>query len=117
MPTTELYVRGRPGLADEVLRPNDGLDDARARVSPGRGRGRLVIADWGRPDGLLTGAGVLLLRGLDGFENTAHHAAGRLPALIEEAGFIGVRTRQRWSTVWGSLELTTAEEAWSETLS
>lgn len=75
--------------ARRVLRPN----------------GRLVIADWGRPHDPLTRLGFLALQLLDGFENTRDHAAGRLPSMIEQAGFSSVTVRQRWRTVWGSLDL------------
>lgn len=71
--------------------------------------GRLVIADWGPPGDPLTRAGFSMLRLLDGFENTADHAGGRLPSLVTQAGFAKVAVRQRWRTVWGSLELIVAE--------
>jgi ubiquinone/menaquinone biosynthesis C-methylase UbiE len=70
--------------------------------------GRLVIADWGRPPDPLTRAGFLALQILDGFTNTRDHAAGRLPALVAEAGFGPVRVLRRWRTIWGSLELIVA---------
>jgi ubiquinone/menaquinone biosynthesis C-methylase UbiE len=70
-----------------------------------RPAGRIVIADWGAPQGPFTRTGFLALQLLDGFENTRDHAAGRLPSLIEQAGFSGVTVEQRWRTVWGSLEL------------
>jgi SAM-dependent methyltransferase len=81
------------------------LAEARRVLRP---NGRLVIADWGRPRDPLTRAGFLALRLLDGFENTRDHAAGRLPLMIEHAGFSSVRIVQRWRTVWGSLELISA---------
>lgn len=46
---------------------------------------------------------------LDGFTNTRDHAAGRMPSLIAQAGFDMVRVTQRWRTLWGSLEILTAE--------
>jgi ubiquinone/menaquinone biosynthesis C-methylase UbiE len=70
--------------------------------------GRLVVADWGQPQDPLTRAGFFMLRLLDGFENTADHAAGRLPALLAQAGFSNVRVGQHWRTLWGSLEIITA---------
>jgi ubiquinone/menaquinone biosynthesis C-methylase UbiE len=71
--------------------------------------GRLVIADWGRPRDPLTHAGFLMLRVLDGFANTADHAAGRLPSLLVRAGFANVTVARRWRTLWGNLELIAAE--------
>lgn len=54
------------------------LRDASRLLRPA---GRLVIADWGQPQGTLTQAGFFVLPLLDGFQNTADHAAGRLPSL------------------------------------
>jgi ubiquinone/menaquinone biosynthesis C-methylase UbiE len=40
--------------------------------------GRLIVVDWGKPTGPLTRIGFQLLRMLDGFANTADHAAGQI---------------------------------------
>jgi ubiquinone/menaquinone biosynthesis C-methylase UbiE len=84
----------------------EALREARRVLSPA---GRLVIADWGQPQDPLTRTGFFMLRLLDGFENTADHAAGRLPSLVAQAGFNNVRVVQHWRTAWGSLQLITAE--------
>lgn len=84
----------------------EALKEAERVLTPA---GRLVIADWGQPRDPLTRAGFFALRLLDGFQNTADHAAGRLPTVIAQAGFASVRAGRRWRTVWGSLELITAE--------
>jgi ubiquinone/menaquinone biosynthesis C-methylase UbiE len=78
------------------------LTDARRVV---KAAGRLHIADWGRPHDPLMRSAFLVLQLLDGFENTRDHVAGRLPALVREAGFEDVTTYARLRTVWGSLEL------------
>ncbi len=70
--------------------------------------GRLIVVDWGKPTGPLTQIGFRLLRALDGFQNTAEHAAGQLPTLIAAAGFDQVASPASWSTAWGTLELWTA---------
>jgi ubiquinone/menaquinone biosynthesis C-methylase UbiE len=81
------------------------LTDARAALRPG---GWLHVADWGRPRGALPRAGFAALRILDGRAGTADHAAGRLPALIADAGFSDPSPRMRLSTVLGTLELLAA---------
>jgi ubiquinone/menaquinone biosynthesis C-methylase UbiE len=86
----------------------EALSEARRVLTPA---GRLVIADWGQPQDHLTRTGFFLLRLLDGFENTADHAAGRLPSRIAQTGFSDIRVEQRWRTIWGSLELITAATA------
>lgn len=81
------------------------LTDALAALRSG---GWLHVADWGRPRGALPRAGFAALRILDGRAGTADHAAGRLPALIADAGFAEPSLRMRLSTVWGKLELLAA---------
>jgi ubiquinone/menaquinone biosynthesis C-methylase UbiE len=81
------------------------LEESYRVLVPG---GRLVIADWGPPRDPLVRLGFLMLQLIDGFASTRDHGAGRLPALIERAGFGNVHVTQRWRTMWGSLELITA---------
>ena len=82
------------------------LTDARRVLRAG---GRLHIADWGRPRGAWPRCGFMALRVLDGFEGTSDHAAGRLPALIAQAGFEDPRVWRRLPTAWGTLELLSAQ--------
>jgi ubiquinone/menaquinone biosynthesis C-methylase UbiE len=70
-----------------------------------RAGGSLLVADWGRPANPVSRPGFAALRLLDGRENTADHAAGRVPSLMDEAGFVDVRVERELATVWGGLEL------------
>lgn len=68
-----------------------------------RSGGELHVADWGRaPDPLMRMAflGVQLL---DGFATTADHAAGRLPALVAQAGFGAVDEHGLLRTPFGAV--------------
>jgi ubiquinone/menaquinone biosynthesis C-methylase UbiE len=73
--------------------------------------GSLHVADWGRPQDPLMGAGLLALSIFDGFDGIRDHAAGRLPSFIEAAGFGPVQRHDRLRTAWGSLELLSARRA------
>ena len=80
----------------------EALREMRRVLRPG---GRLHIADWGRPQDPVMRVAFLAIQALDGRENTADHAAGRIPQIIRNAGFTDVRTTRRLRTVWGTLEL------------
>jgi ubiquinone/menaquinone biosynthesis C-methylase UbiE len=82
------------------------LAEAYRVLRPG---GSLHVADWGAPQDLAMQGAFLVLRALDGFAVTRAHARGELPAMIEQAGFVGVRRRDRLRTAWGTLELLCAE--------
>jgi ubiquinone/menaquinone biosynthesis C-methylase UbiE len=81
------------------------LREARRVLRP---EGRLLIADWGQPRDPLTAATFLALRLLDGWQQTAEHAAARLPKLIASAGLHSVDIFAAWTTGWGRLELISA---------
>lgn len=81
------------------------LAEARRVLAPG---GELHAADWGRGGSVVSRALFLCVRLLDGFANTADHAAGRFPALLAGAGFADVRAGDRFGTVCGTLELYSA---------
>lgn len=67
--------------------------------------GRLHVADWGAPSDPLMSGAFFVAQAIDGFDRTADHRAGRLPAFIEEAGFGPVERYGRLRTGFGVVEL------------
>jgi ubiquinone/menaquinone biosynthesis C-methylase UbiE len=78
------------------------LDEARRVLKPG---GTLHVADWGRPQDPAMRVAFTLLQLVDGFATTRDHAAGRLPSIIESAGFTPTPAHATLRTAFGSLEL------------
>lgn len=78
------------------------LGEARRVLRPG---GRLHVADFGRSQDPLMRVLFAGLQVFDGFSNTADHPAGRLPGMIEDAGFHALESTLRLRTTWGSLEV------------
>jgi ubiquinone/menaquinone biosynthesis C-methylase UbiE len=70
--------------------------------------GRLHVADWGRPRDVLMRGAAWALQRLDSPEGLRAHLAGRVPALLADAGFVAVAVHDRLRTTWGSLELLSA---------
>ena len=81
------------------------LEEAHRVLRPG---GRLHVADFGRSQDPLMRLLFAGLQVLDGRSNTADHPAGRLPAMIADAGFVEVESGGSLRTTWGSFELLTA---------
>jgi SAM-dependent methyltransferase len=71
--------------------------------------GELHVADWGQPRGLVGPALFFPVRVLDGFEETADNASGRLPVLLREGGLVDVQTCGRLRAPLGSIDLISAK--------
>jgi len=83
-----------------------GLAAMHAALRPG---GRLVIADYGRQQGLMRLLFRLTIQRLDGVTDTQPNADGVLPELVRSAGFDKVREVERVHTVTGTIALLAAE--------
>jgi ubiquinone/menaquinone biosynthesis C-methylase UbiE len=76
--------------------------------------GESHVADWGPPHGFYARVAFAVVTLLDSRKTTGDNAAGRLPAMIEEAGFRSIGTPERIATVFGTLELLSARKPASE---
>lgn len=68
----------------------------------------LHVADWGRPDNVLMRGLFLFVQLLDGFKNTQDNISGKLVPLFEQAGFVGVKQRQSFNTIYGTMAIYSA---------
>lgn len=69
--------------------------------------GRVLIADWGRPQDPLMRMAFVSVQLLDGFVNTAANVGGRLPEVLREAGLKRVSVLDRMRTPVGTIEIIT----------
>jgi ubiquinone/menaquinone biosynthesis C-methylase UbiE len=67
--------------------------------------GSLLVADWGKPRGVIPWVGFQAVRLLDGYALTADHAAGRLPDMVREAGFTSVDAVAAFDTPFGTVQI------------
>lgn len=72
--------------------------------------GRLVLADWGKPSNLLYRILFKFIRILDGHKNTLDHLNGKIPVMIQSAGFEQVKITENIDTIFGTLDLVTAQK-------
>jgi ubiquinone/menaquinone biosynthesis C-methylase UbiE len=82
------------------------LREAHRVLVPG---GLLRVLDFGPPRGRLQRA---LGRVFHGAEDLGDNLSGRIPALIERAGFTGAREAGWWGTLFGTVSLYAGEKAW-----
>ena len=76
------------------------LCEVRRTLRPGSS---LFLMDYGRPTNILAATGFVAVRSLDGWTQTADNVSGRLPALMEKAGFQDVQELFRMQTILGTL--------------
>jgi ubiquinone/menaquinone biosynthesis C-methylase UbiE len=67
--------------------------------------GRVLIADWGRPQDPLMRMAFLNVQFLDGFRNTSSNVAGKLPEFLRDAGLKRVSVVDRMRTPLGTIEI------------
>jgi len=72
--------------------------------------GCLHVADWGAAQDPVMRAAFLLIQLTDGFGTTQDNVRGRLPAMMEQAGFKGVLVDGRFRTMLGTMEIVRAEK-------
>jgi ubiquinone/menaquinone biosynthesis C-methylase UbiE len=87
-------------LTDQAKRRS--AEEARRVLRSG---GRIVLADWGRPQDLVMRAVVLGVQVFDGFESTSANVGGRLPEILADAGFQPVEVTDRFRTPLGTIEV------------
>jgi ubiquinone/menaquinone biosynthesis C-methylase UbiE len=70
--------------------------------------GRVLVADWGRPQDPFMRAAFVSVQLLDGFRTTSSNVAGRLPEFLRDARLEGVTVVDRLRTPLGTVEIVTA---------
>ncbi|MBX9785456.1 MAG: methyltransferase domain-containing protein [Chitinophagaceae bacterium] len=72
--------------------------------------GQLLIADFGRSKSWVQRTLFNIIRCLDGFKSTDANARGLLPEMISDAGFENVAIATRFTTMFGEVQLISAEK-------
>lgn len=67
--------------------------------------GRLLLADWGRPQDPMMRMAFLSVQLLDGFRTTSSNVGGRVPEILREAGLKRVSVLDRMRTPVGTIEI------------
>lgn len=102
---TEEFDRALSSLFFHHLLPADKQATAREVWRVLRPGGEFHVADWGRAAGPLSRAAFVAIQLLDGFATTLDAVAGRLPGVLQQAGFDQVVETRRLATVFGTLSL------------
>jgi ubiquinone/menaquinone biosynthesis C-methylase UbiE len=87
-------------LTDEAKA--DTAEEIQRVLRPG---GRVLIADWGRPQDPLMRMMFLNVQILDGFGNTSSNVAGKVPEFLRDAGLKRVSVVDRMRTPLGTIEI------------
>jgi ubiquinone/menaquinone biosynthesis C-methylase UbiE len=90
-------------LGDEAKA--DTAEEIRRVLKPG---GRILIADWGRPQDPAMRMAFLGVQLLDGFRTTSSNVAGRLPDFLRDAKLKRVSVLDRMRTPLGTIEIVSA---------
>lgn len=69
--------------------------------------GRIVVADWSKPSGLLRSLGFRIVRMLDGAKVTQDHANGRIDNCFDKAGFTNVQKFAQFQVPLGAIAIWT----------
>jgi ubiquinone/menaquinone biosynthesis C-methylase UbiE len=67
--------------------------------------GRVLLADWGRPQDPVMRAAFVSVQLLDGFRTTSGNVAGRVPEFLRDAGLKRVAVVDRIRTPLGTIEI------------
>ena len=67
--------------------------------------GELHIADWGKAQNILMRGLFFFIQILDGFKNTQDNVTGKLIPLFKESGFIDVKQKNTFNTIFGTMSL------------
>jgi len=109
---SDIDARGADAIVSSLMFHQVPMAEKRAALSamfaalrPG---GRIVIADYGRQNGLMRILFRLTIQRLDGVADTQPNADGLLPELVKAAGFRKVREIERVHTVTGTVGLIVA---------
>ena len=90
-------------LSDKAKR--DSAEEIKRVLRPA---GRVVVADWGRPQDPIMRVAFLPVQLLDGFSTTGGNVAGALPGILAGARLEDVEVSDRIRTPLGTIEVLTA---------